>query len=254
MAYTVGDVSRMARVSVRTLHHYDEIGLVKPTSRTEAGYRLYAPRDLTRLQQVLFYRELGFALDEIARMLADPAFDRRHALLAQRALLVQKAEQAQALVQLVDKTLAALDQGEDMSHEDLFDGFDPSQYEEEAQQRWGGTPELAECARKTSAYTKADWEAIGAEGAEINDAFVAALDAGLSPRDLPAMDAAERHRQHISRWFYACSFEVHVGLGEMYVADPRFAANFEPIRSGLAQYVCDAIRANAARASTASRS
>src|SRR5690242_13681995 len=109
MAYTVGDVSRLAGISVRTLHHYDEIDLVKPSSRSEAGYRLYTPRDLERLQQVLFYRELGFPLEEIARMLGDPDFDRREALMAQRALLLKRAEQAQALLTLIDKTIAALD-------------------------------------------------------------------------------------------------------------------------------------------------
>jgi MerR family transcriptional regulator, thiopeptide resistance regulator len=247
MAYTVGDVSRMARISVRTLHHYDEIGLVEPSSRTEAGYRLYAPRDLERLQQVLFYRELEFTLEEIARMLADPAFDRRRALVAQRELLLEKAEQARALVELVDKTIAAIDKEEPMSHEDLFNGFDPSQYEEEARERWGGTAAFEESIRRTRSYKKEDWKALGAEGAAINDAFVAAMDAGLPASHPRAMDAAERHRQHITRWFYDCSFEIHVGLGEMYVADPRFAANYEPLRTGLAAYIRDAIRANAAR-------
>jgi MerR family transcriptional regulator, thiopeptide resistance regulator len=247
MAYTVGDVSRMAHISVRTLHHYDEIGLVKPSSRTEAGYRLYTPRDLERLQQVLFYRELEFTLEDIARMLADPAFDRRRALVAQRELLLEKAEQARALVDLVDKTIAALDKEEPMSHEDLFDGFDPSQYEEEARERWGGTPGYEESIRRTRSYKKEDWKALGAEGAAINDAFVAAMDAGLPPSHPQAMDAAERHRHHITRWFYDCSFEIHVGLGEIYVADPRFAANYEPLRTGLAAYIRDAIRANAER-------
>jgi len=249
MAYTVGDVSKMARVSVRTLHHYDEIGLVKPSSRTEAGYRLYTPRDLERLQQVLFHRELGFALEDIARMLADPAFDRRRALVAQRDLLLKRAEQAHALVGLIDKTLAALDGEQAMSDEDLFNGFDPSQYEEEAKQRWGGTPAYEESVRRARSYKKEDWKALGAEGAAINDAFVAAMDAGVPATHVQAMDAAERHRQHISRWFYPCSFEIHVGLGEMYVADPRFAANYEPLRTGLAAYIRDAIAANAQRSS-----
>jgi DNA-binding transcriptional MerR regulator len=246
MAYTVGDVSRMAHVSVRTLHHYDAIGLVKPSSRTEAGYRLYTQRDLERLQQVLFHRELGFSLEDIARVLADPAFDRRRALMTQRGVLVMRARQAHALVDLIDKTIAALDRGEPMSQEDIFNGFDPSQYEEEAQERWGGTAEYAESLKRTRRYTKEDWKTIGAEAAAITEAFAAAMDAG-GPTATRAMDVAERHRQHISRWFYTCSFAIHVGLGDMYVADPRFAANYEPVRAGLSQYIADAIRANAAR-------
>ena len=248
MAYTVGDVSRMTRVSVRTLHHYDEIGLVKPSSRTEAGYRLYTPRDLERLQQVLFYRELTFTLEEIARLLNDPGFDRRRALLAQRDLLTERAEQARALVTLIDKTLAALNGETTMSHEDLFNGFDPAKYEEEARERWGGTPEFEESLRRTRRYKKEDWKNLGAEAGEIVQGFAAAMEAGVAPSDARAMDLAERHRQHISRWFYPCSFEIHVGLGDMYVADPRFAANYEPIRTGLSAYIRDAIHANAARA------
>jgi DNA-binding transcriptional MerR regulator len=247
MAYTVGDVSRMTRVSVRALHHYDEIGLVRPSSRTDAGYRLYTAGDLERLQQVLFYRALGFALAEIARLLSDPDLDRRRVLMVQRELIVKRAEEAHTLVSLIDRTIAALDGGDAMTHEQLFDGFDPSAYEDEVQQRWGGTREYEESARRTRAHTKEDWKAIEAESGAISETLAAAMDAGVPASDPKAMDAAERHRQHISRWFYPCSYEVHVGLGEMYVADSRFAASYERVRPGLTQYVRDAIRANAAR-------
>jgi len=168
MAYTVGDVARLARVSVRALHHYDEIGLVKPTSRTEAGYRLYTERDLVRLQDVLFHRELGFTLEEIARILADPAFDRRGVLMTQRARLLERADRARALVDLIDKTIRALDEGESMSHEEMFDGFDPSRYEDEARERWGGTAEYAESLKRTRRYTQEDWKTIRAEAAAIS--------------------------------------------------------------------------------------
>ena len=250
MAHTVGNVSRMARISVRTLHHYDEIGLVKPSSRTPAGYRQYTAEDVEKLQQVLFYRELGFPLEEIARILADPAFDRRRALVDQRELLAERAEQVRALVALIDRTIEALDRGECMSREALFDGFDPSRYEEEARERWGGSPEYDQSVARTRRYTPDDWKAIRAEAAAVVEAFAAAFDAGTAPSDARAMDLAERHRQHVSRWFYECSSEIHVGLGEMYVADPRFSAGYErmrPERPGLAQYIRDAIRANARR-------
>ena len=114
-AYTIGHVAQAARVSVRALHHYDEIGLVQPSGRSAKGYRLYTPADLERLQQVLFYRELGFPLEEIRRILADPAFDRRRALLAQRARLAERAARASALVALVDRTIARLERGETMT-------------------------------------------------------------------------------------------------------------------------------------------
>jgi len=248
MARTVGEVSRMARISVRTLHHYDEIGLVKPSSRTDAGYRLYTGEDLGRLQQVLFYRELGFTLEEIGRVLSDPAADRRSVLVNQRELLMERAERTRALVALIDRTIEALDQGESMSQEAMFDGFDPSQYEEEAHRRWGGTAEYEESVKRTRRYKEEDWKAIRSEAAQIVEAFAAALDAGAAPTDAKPMDVAESHRQHITRWFYPCSYEVHVGLGEMYVADPRFSAHYEPVRPALAEFIREAIRANAGRA------
>src|SRR5688572_23275699 len=104
MTYTVGEVSKLTRVSVRALHHYDEIGLVKPSGRSAAGYRLYTDRDLNRLQQVLFYRELGFKLDDIVAILADPTFDRRKALLAQRDMLAERLESTRAVLELVEKS------------------------------------------------------------------------------------------------------------------------------------------------------
>ena len=250
MAHTVGDVSRMARISVRTLHHYDEIGLVKPSSRTVAGYRQYTDEDVEKLQQVLFYREMAFPLGEIARLLAEPGFDRRRVLADQRELLAERAEQAHALVALIDRTIEALDRGEHMNREALFEGFDPSRYEEEARERWGGSPEYEQSVARTRAYTPDDWQAIRAEAAAIVQAFAAAFHAGTAPDDDRAVQVAERHRRHVSRWFYECSFEIHVGLGEMYVADPRFSAGYErmrPERPGLAQYIRDAIRANASR-------
>jgi DNA-binding transcriptional MerR regulator len=247
MTYTVGDVSRIARISVRALHHYDEIGLVRPTARSGAGYRLYTDSDLERLQQVLFFRELGFKLDEIVRILADPGFDRREALIAQRALLAERAEQARSLVELIDKTIAALDGGTTMKREEMFDGFDPAAHEEEARSRWGHTAEYAESMRRTKGYTKDDWAQIRAESNAITDAFAKAAEAGVAATDARAMDVAERHRQHIDRWFYPCSKAMHRGLGQMYVADERFAASYEKARAGLAQFICDAIAANAAR-------
>jgi DNA-binding transcriptional MerR regulator len=247
MAYTVGELARLARISVRALHHYDEVGLVKPSGRTVAGYRQYTKKDLERLQQVLFYRELGFKLEDILKALDDPAFDRRKALVAQRALLAERVEQARALVALIDRTLRALDGETNMNDQDLFDGFDPAQYEEEAKQRWGHTDAYAESHRRTSQYTKDDWRRMGVEAAAINEALAKLSEDGVPPTDGRAMDLAENHRLLIDRWFYPCSSAVHLGLGDMYVADPRFAANYDKVRPGLAQYLCEAIHANATR-------
>lgn len=246
----VGEVAKLARVSVRALHHYDHLGLLSPSGRSESGYRLYTPKDLERLQHVLFYRELGFALDEIRDLMADPAFDRREALLQQRRLLQAQAGRLQALLDLIDTTLVSLEGGYGMTREEMFeafDDFDPSEYEDEAKERWGHTDAYKESARRTKGYTAQDWERFKAESVEINLAVAALMDEGVAPDDPRAMAAVERHRLQIDRWFYPCSREMHARLGEMYVADPRFTATYEKIRTGMARYVRDATAANAAR-------
>jgi len=245
--HTIGEVARAAKVSVRALHHYDEIGLVRPSGRSRSGYRLYTGADLERLQQVLFFRELGFRLEDIGPILEDPGFDRKSALLVQRARLAEDAARATALVALIDATLRKMERGEKMGPEEMFEGFDPRKHEDEARERWGGTTEYKESARRTKGYTKDDWAALGAESGAITTALAEAMARGVKPGDDEAMDLAERHRAHIDRWFYPCSSEIHAGLGEMYVSDPRFAIHYDRHAPGLAVFLRDAIRANAAR-------
>jgi MerR family transcriptional regulator, thiopeptide resistance regulator len=246
----VGDVARLAHVTVRTLHHYDRIGLLRPSGRTEAGYRLYAEQDLERLQTVLLYKELGFGLGEIRSLLADPGFDRREALRAQRAQLARRSQHLDAMLGLVDTTLAAMDGGIPMKSSDMFEvfgDFDPAKHAAEAETRWDETAAYKESARRTRRYTKDDWARFKAESDSVNQAIATLMDDGVAPDDPRALDAAERHRLLIDAWFYPCSHEMHAQLGRMYVADERFATNYEKIRPGMAQYVCDAIAA-AARA------
>ena len=249
--YTIGKVARLAHVSVRALRHYDELGLLRPSRRTEAGYRLYVSEDLERLQQLLFYKELGFGLEEIRDLMADPAFDRREALAGQRRQIVARALRLEAMLALIDRTLASLEGEVHMSDEELFGvfgDFDPSEYEDEARERWGDTAAYRESARRTKGYTRKDWERFKAERDALNADLASLVDEGAPPDDARAVDAAERHRLQIDRWFYPCPPEMHVALGRMYVADPRFAATYEKIRPGMARYLCEAIAANAARA------
>lgn len=239
---TVGEVARLAQVSVRTLHHYDRLGLLRPSTRSEAGYRLYARPDLERLQQVLLYRELGLPLEEIAGLMDSPAFDRAEVLERQRAQLAARREQLGAMVDLVDTTLATLRGERQMTHEELFEAFgdfDPAAHEDEARERWGETAAYAEAQRRTRAYAKDDWLRYRRESDEVNESLAALLEAGAPPDDPRAQEAVERHRLLIDRWFYPCSREMHAALGEMYVADPRFTATFDKVRPGLAQYLRD---------------
>ena len=242
----------MTGVSVRALHHYDEIGLLVPRGRTGAGYRLYDDEDLLRLQQILLGRALGLSLEEIRRSLDDPGFDRRQALIDQKKQLQARAEQTEAMIRAVDAALAVIDargngEGEDMEMKELFDGFDPSKYEAEARQRWGTTEAYAESKRRTQRYTEADWKKLKAEQAAIYAEAVAAMKGGKAPSDEDVMDIADRHRLSIDRWFYPCSVALHRGLAAMYESDERFAVNIDKYGEGLTTFLVAAIRANADR-------
>jgi MerR family transcriptional regulator, thiopeptide resistance regulator len=247
--YQVKDVARLTGVSVRTLHHYDAIGLLVPGARTAAGYRLYSEADLLRLQQILIGRELGLPLEEIRRSLDDPRFDRRAALLEQRARLRDRARHTEALIRAVDVALAALDGSHtgEIHMKELFEGFDPSRYEEEARRRWGTTGAFAESQKRTRRYTPADWKTLAAEQAAVYQAAFSALKAGKAPSSADAMDAAERHRMTIDRWFYPCNHQMHRGLASMYESDDRFRQSIDEHGEGLTSFLAEAIRANAAR-------
>jgi DNA-binding transcriptional MerR regulator len=245
---TVGEVARLARVSVRTLHHYDAVGLLPPSGRSEAGYRLYTAPDLERLQQIPLFRELGFALAEIRRIMLDPGFDRRRALTAQRALLAARARRLDAMLSAVDDALDALRKGTTMEADDLFEvfgDFDPRDYDDEVQRRWGGTDAYFESARRTATYGRADWQAIKAESDEITAAFVAALDQGLAPDDPAVQALVDRPWHHLARWFYTPTPEMYAELADLYVNDPRFTKNIDKAREGLAAYQRAAMRSYA---------
>jgi DNA-binding transcriptional MerR regulator len=246
----VGQVAGFAAVTVRTLHHYDDIGLLVPSERSHAGHRRYSDADLDRLQQVLFYRELGFPLEEVAALLDDPAADPRAHLRRQHELLTARIEKLQKMAAAVEHAMEARKMGINLTPEEKFDLFgakDPEQYAEEAEQRWGGTEEYAESQRRVSRYTKEDWKRIQAEVASWSERYDALMAAGEPPTGEAAMDMAEEHRQHISRWFYECRYEIHKGIAEMYVSDERFKAYYDSMRPGLAEHLREAILANAAR-------
>jgi DNA-binding transcriptional MerR regulator len=243
---TVGEVARLAGLTVRTLHHYDEIGLLVPAQRTNAGYRLYRRTEVERLQEVLFFRELGFGLEAIKEIVARPGYDRTSALLKQRELLEAKAERLLEMVDAVDVVVESERQGMAMNNEEMlevFGGFDPTEHEAEARERWGETTAYQESARLTASYTRQDWEQIAREADEINDAFLALMEAGVPADSAEATALAERHRSHISKWFYECPPEIHAGLGAMYVTDARFTENIDKSGEGLARYLSDAIAA-----------
>ncbi|MGW5851662.1 MerR family transcriptional regulator [Streptomyces sp. NPDC055254] len=250
MNYSVGQVAGFAGVTVRTLHHYDEIGLLSPSSRSHAGHRRYDESDLDRLQRILFYRELGFPLEEVAVLLDDPRSDPREHLRRQHALLSDRIARLQQMAKAVEHAMEAKKMGINLTPEERFEVFgdhDPQQYAEEVEQRWGDTDAYAQSQARTAAYTKDDWQRVQDEAAEWGARYVALMEAGEPADGEAAMDLAEEHRLHIHTRFYDCSYEMHTCLGEMYVADERFKAHYDALRPGLAQHLRDAIEANAVR-------
>ena len=243
-AYTVRQLAKMAGVSVRTLHHYDQIGLLKPSSRTEAGYRLYAEKDLLRLQQVLFYRELDFPLDEIRIILDLPGFDQVEALRDHRRMLGERAERLARLLRTVDRTIARLTEEDTMplTDEELYEGFSPKEreqlkeYEAEARDRWGEM--AAESQRRVRQMSKAQWQAVQEEGDAATRLMGEYMGRPVSDPDVQA--AIARHHAWIEN-FYPCSAEMYRGLGQMYVDDPRFTATYDKVRPGLAVFMRDAM-------------
>jgi DNA-binding transcriptional MerR regulator len=246
MGRTVGEVAKLAHVSVRTLHHYDEIRLLVPSERSASGYRLYSGSDLDALQQLLFFRELGFGLDEIARIMGEPGFDRREALEMQRRMLADKTAQLQHMVDAVDAAIDGLERGVTMDDKDKFEPFgefDPAEYEQEARERWGETDAYKESARKTARYTKEDWKRIMAEQKAVTDGYVARMEAGDAP-DAPAtFDVVEKHLASITDNFYTLPGEMFGNLADMWVTDQRFTKNIDKAKPGLAQYQHDAVKA-----------
>jgi DNA-binding transcriptional MerR regulator len=246
---TVGEVAERFGITVRTLHHYDQIGLLTPSRRSVSGYRLYAPADLTRLSQIIVYRRLELSLDEIESLLADG--DEVSHLVRQRERVMSRLDEMTKLVEAIDQALEKAMANKPMTDDDMRELFGDSfdDYQAEAEQKWGETAEWKESQRRAKSYGKDDWIQIKSEGEAVEKAFADAFRAGLPADSEEAMDAAEKHRLHVNRWFYDCPPEFHRTLGDMYVSDPRYVANYDESFGlpGLAAFCRDAIHANADR-------
>ncbi|MCK1798317.1 MerR family transcriptional regulator [Streptomyces sp. XM4193] len=251
MGHSVGRVASLAGVTVRTLHHYDELGLLTPGERTPAGHRRYSDADLDRLQRVLFYRELGFPLEEIALLLDDPTTDPLEHLRRQHRALTGRIEQLRKMAAAVQRTLEAQTMGVNLTPEEKFEVFgdhDPDLYEAEAEERWGGTEAYRQSRRCAASYTKEDWQRIMAEHDGLCRRLAALRESGEPADSVRAMDLAEEHRAWIGH-HYECGYEMHRGLADMYVADERFTATYDAFGPGLATYLREAVHANADRRS-----
>lgn len=240
MRLSIGETVKLTGVSPRTLHYYDEIGLLAPSEITEAGYRFYDEQAIRRLQEILFYRELDFPLSEIGRILSSPAYDRNEAMRAQRELLLLKRERLDRLIRLTEETLEG---GTDMG----FDKFDTSsldaarkKYAAEAEAKWGKTDAYAENKARTANYSDKDWADAQAEMDALLKEF--SLHLGDDPASAPVQKLVERWQKHITDRYYTCTKEILAGLGQMYTADQRFTENMDRYGDGTASLISDAIR------------
>ncbi|MDO8670513.1 MAG: MerR family transcriptional regulator [Dehalococcoidia bacterium] len=241
MAFTVKTVADMAGVSVRTLHHYDHIGLLKPAAVSCSGYRLYSEAELEGLQQVLFFRELDFGLHDIKDILDCPGFDRREALVAHKQLLLEKQNRLARLISSVDSTIEAIERGTEMDKGSMFEGFDAAkeeEYRKEVRERWGNK-KVDESIRRTSRYLKADWAVIGVESNEINQAMASLM--GSDPGDPEVQKWIGKWYRLINDRYYTMTPDIFRGLGDGYVGDSRFTAFYDKVKPGLAMFMRDAM-------------
>jgi DNA-binding transcriptional MerR regulator len=198
----------------------------------------------------LFYRQLGFPLEQVAALLDDPDADPQDHLRRQHDLLTARIADLQKMAGAVKHAMEARKMGINLTPEEKFEVFgehDPEQYAQEAEQRWGDTDNYKESQCRAARYTKADWQRMQDEAADWGQRYAGLMTVGQAPSSEQAMELAEEHRQHISRWFYECTFEIHRGLADGYVADERFTQHYEAIHPGMAAHLRDAIHANAAR-------
>ena len=246
-ANTVGAVAALTGVSVRTLHHYDHIGLVVPSVRTPAGYRGYTDADIERLHLVLVYRSVGMPLDEIRALLDDPSADVVEHLRRQHQLLLEQADRLQHTIKAVEQLMNAHRSGIQLSAEEQVEIFGTtafsSEYATEAEERWGDTDAWKQSQQRVSRLSKQDWIAIKADGDALLSDLARAKRDGVEPGSEAANRLAARHRASIER-FYDCGDEMHRNLVQMYLTDERFSRYYNDVEPGLAQFVHDIVVAS----------
>ena len=234
MKMQIKEFAELTGVSVRTLHYYDEIGLLKPYEvDAKNGYRFYDERSLERMQEILFYRELDFSLKTIAEILSSPGYDKQQALSRQRKLLLSKKERLEQLIAAID----SVEKGEGfMTTNNDYEAL-KNQYAEEVKQRWGNTDAYKESQQRNTDFSKAAalLDAVFEEFAELNRS-------GISPNDEPAKVQVEKLQQCITDNFYTCTNEILAGLGQMYVVDERFKTNIDKHGEGTAEYISACIK------------
>lgn len=243
MKLHIREFAKLTGVSVRTLHFYDEIGLLKPSSVDEQnGYRFYDEYALTRMQEILFYRELDFPLKEIRMMVSSPDYDKQNALKEQKHLLTLKKERLERLISALDGAMKG-----EMVNMNVFDNSEfeakREEYAKEAREKWGDTAAYQESEKKTADYSADRWKQVNAAMDERIAEFANCKRKSFAPDSREAQALAKRWQDYITENYYTCTKEILAGLAEMYVADERFRSNIDRHGDGTAQFMSDAIKA-----------
>ena len=236
MKMQIKEFADFTGVSVRTLHYYDEIGLLRPAFVDRAtGYRFYDENSLLRMQEILFYRELDFSLKSIGEILSSPNYDKSKALNEQKQLLILKKERLERLISAIDGA---------MKGENVMKAFDSSEFDKhkaEVQTRWGQTPAYQEHTERTGNYSGQKWNALAGEMGRIMAEFAVCMKQGGSPDSAEAQILVKKLQDHITGNYYHCTNQILAGLGQMYVADDRFRNNIDSHGEGTAAFICEAI-------------
>lgn len=243
----IKEVAELCGVSVRLLHHWDYVGLVSPSERLANGYRLYSESDIRRIQQALLYRETGMSLDKIKELLNSSHSEEEH-LRIQLELLEEASDQLQQKIKAVHQLLDKYREGETMSIEEkaTIMGKDwLPEWEAEAEEKWGDTPDWKETQAHIATMTKKDWQAYRSEMQEIEQRMSELFSAGISPDADQAVSLIEEYRKACSKYHFEITHSKHVILGRMYVSDARFSKYYEQYGVGFAHWVCAAIETNA---------
>lgn len=241
MEYTVKQLATIAGISVRTLHYYDGIGLLQPSFLKANGYRCYRESELLKLQQILFFRELEFSLEEITKIVHTKDFNALEALTEHKKLLQLRQKRINGLLDTVDTTIAALKGGKNMKTDDMFASFSDVQmekYKTEAKKRWGNTEAYKQSQERTRNWTKADYKRVAEEGKAFTQKLAAVMDKDVKSPEVQTL--IDQHHAGIEI-FYDCPPEMYRVLGQMYVQDKRFMEYYDGFKPGLAKFVAEAI-------------
>ena len=237
MKMQIKKFAELTGVSVRTLHYYDEIGLLKPSSVDRfTGYRYYDESSVLRMQEILFYRELDFSLKSIAEILSSPKYDREKALKEQKKLLTLKKERLERLILSIDNAV----KGENVMS--AFDNSEFEAYKAETKEKWGNTKAYAEFSEKTKDYSKERFADINTGLEYIFRDFAELMQSGAEPNSSDAQALVKKLQAYITENFYTCTDEILAGLGQMYVADERFKHNIDKYADGTAEFVSEVIK------------